>query len=172
VAHQIHAEKFRRFPQISRIHVFLRKSAGNTLYEKLWNKYSLIKPVSAMHENDISYLIRKGIFNVYNTLGPGLLESAYEAALSYELSELGLKVNTQKVLPMIYKEIKVDVGYRIDIEVESKVIIEIKSIEELANVHHMQLLTYLRLSGLKLGILVNFNTIDITKAIFRKVNDL
>ncbi|MBK8196632.1 MAG: GxxExxY protein [Lewinellaceae bacterium] len=125
-----------------------------------------------MHENDISYLIRKGIFNVYNTLGPGLLESAYEAALSYELSELGLKVNTQKVLPMIYKEIKVDVGYRIDIEVESKVIIEIKSIEELANVHHMQLLTYLRLSGLKLGILVNFNTIDITKAIFRKVNDL
>jgi GxxExxY protein len=125
-----------------------------------------------MHENDISYLIRKGIFNVYNTLGPGLLESAYEAALSYELSELGLKVNTQKVLPMIYKEIKVDVGYRIDIEVESKVIIEIKSIEELANVHHMQLLTYLRLSGLKLGVLVNFNTIDITKAIFRKVNDL
>jgi len=125
-----------------------------------------------MHENDISYLIRKSIFNVYNTLGPGLLESAYEAALAYELSKNNISIQTQVGLPMRYEETKVDVGYRLDIVVENKVIIEVKSVDELANVHHKQILTYLKLSGMRLGILVNFNTDDISKSIFRKVNGL
>ncbi|MBV6441349.1 MAG: GxxExxY protein [Haliscomenobacteraceae bacterium CHB4] len=125
-----------------------------------------------MHENEISYQIRKAIFKVYNTLGPGLLESAYEAALAYELSKDNLSVRVQMVVPMVYEEIKIEIGYRLDILVENKVIVEIKSVEELANVHHKQILTYLKLSGMKLGILVNFNTDDISKSIFRKANGL
>ncbi len=125
-----------------------------------------------MHENDISYKIRGAIFDVYKNLGPGLLESAYEAALMYELNKAQLNVRNQVALPMIYEEVKVDIGYRLDILVENKVIIEIKSVETLLNVHHKQLITYLKLSGLKLGILVNFNSDDISKSIFRKVNGL
>lgn len=125
-----------------------------------------------MNENDISYKIRGAIFNVYNILGPGLLESAYEAALVYELKKAGLHVQNQVALPMIYEEVKVDIGYRLDIIVEHKVIIEIKSVELLLDVHHKQLITYLKLSGMKLGILVNFNSDEISKSIFRKVNGL
>ena len=125
-----------------------------------------------MTENDISYKIRGAIFNVYNKLGPGLLESAYEAALAYELNKDGLRVEKQVALPMVYDETKVDIGYRLDILVERKVIIEIKSVEILLDVHHKQLITYLKLSGLKLGLLVNFNTADISKSIIRKVNNL
>ncbi len=125
-----------------------------------------------MNENDISYKIRGAIFNVYNILGPGLLESAYEAALVYELKKVGLHVQNQVALPMIYEEIKVDIGYRLDIVVEHKVIIEIKSVELLLDVHHKQLITYLKLSGMKLGILVNFNADNISKSILRKVNGL
>jgi GxxExxY protein len=125
-----------------------------------------------MNENDISFKIRGAIFNVYNILGPGLLESAYEAALVYELKKAGLHVHNQVALPMIYEEVKVDIGYRLDIIVEHKVIIEIKSVENLLDVHHKQLITYLKLSGMKLGILVNFNSDDISKSIFRKVNGL
>ncbi len=125
-----------------------------------------------MTENEISYIIRGCIFDVYNKLGPGLLESACEAALCYELRKHNLLVENQVALPMIYDEIKVDIGYRLDILVERKVIIEIKSVENLLEVHHKQLITYLKLSGIKLGILVNFNSDDITKSIFRKVNHL
>ncbi len=125
-----------------------------------------------MTENEISYKIRGGIFSVYNNLGPGLLESAYEAALLYELKKQNLFVENQVALPMIYKEIKVSIGYRLDILVERKVIIEIKSVEHLLDVHHKQLITYLKLSNLKLGILVNFNTDWIKRGIFRKVNNL
>ena len=125
-----------------------------------------------MTENEISYKIRGAIFSVYNNLGPGLLESAYEAALSYELRKNELKVQNQVSLPMIYDEVKVDVGYRLDILVENKVIIELKSVENLLDVHHKQLITYLKLSGHRLGILVNFNSDDISKSIFRKVNGL
>lgn len=125
-----------------------------------------------MTENDISYLIRGCIFKVYNNLGLGLLESAYEAALLYELENAGLNVKNQHGLPMVYESVKVDIGYRLDLLVENKVIIELKSVEILLDVHHKQLITYLKLSGLELGILVNFNSDDISKSIFRKVNGL
>ncbi|KQT21792.1 GxxExxY protein [Chryseobacterium sp. Leaf404] len=125
-----------------------------------------------MNENDISYEIRGCIFTVYNKFGPGLLESAYEAALAYELRKKGLQISTQIGLPMIYESIKMDIGYRLDILVENKVIIEIKSVENLLDVHHKQLITYLKLSSLKLGLLVNFNSSDISQTIFRKVNGL
>jgi GxxExxY protein len=125
-----------------------------------------------MTENEISYKIRGAIFNIYNKVGPGLLESAYEAALAYELAKEGLDVKTQVGLPFVYETIKLDVGYRIDLLVENKVVIEVKSVDELANVHYKQLLTYLKLSNLKLGILVNFNTDKINSSIKRIVNNL
>jgi GxxExxY protein len=124
-----------------------------------------------MHENEITYQIRGAIFKVYNTLGPGLLESSYEAALAYELINLGLNVRQQVGLPMVYEKLKMDVGYRIDLMVENKVIVEVKSVENLAEVHFKQLITYLRLSNLKVGLLVNFNSENISNSIHRKVND-
>ncbi len=123
-----------------------------------------------MTENEISYQIRGAIFKVYNELGAGLFESVYEAALLYQLEKDGLQVKAQIPVPVYYDGIKLDIGFRLDILVEDKVIIEIKSIEELAKVHHKQILTYLKLTGLKLGILVNFNSDDISKTIFRKIN--
>lgn len=125
-----------------------------------------------MTENEISFKIRGAIFKVYNALGPGLLESAYEAVLCYELTQMGLNVKTQVPLPLIYNEIKLDVGYRLDLLVEDKIIVELKSIESITEVHHKQIITYLKLSGKKLGLLVNFNTHDIEHSIFRKVNGL
>lgn len=125
-----------------------------------------------MKENKISYLIRSAIFKTDSFLGPGLLESSYCAILKHELEKLGLKVRSQVALPVELENIKLNVGYRIDLLVEEKVIIEVKSVESLAPVHHKQVLTYLRLSGLKLGLLVNFNTDDVSKSIFRKVNGL
>ncbi len=109
---------------------------------------------------------------MYKTLGPGLLEAAYEAVLMHELVKGGLKVKAQVPIPLIYEDIRLDVGYRIDLMVENKVIVEIKSIEHLVELHHKQVLTYLKLSDLKLGILVNFNCCEIDKSIFRKVNGL
>jgi len=125
-----------------------------------------------MKENDISYIIRGAIFNVYNNLGPGLLESVYVAALIYELRKEGLKVEKEVSIPVFYKNIKLDVAYRMDILVENKVIIEVKSIENLAKVHHKQVLTYLKITDMKLAILVNFNVENINEGIFRKVNNL
>ena len=125
-----------------------------------------------MSENEISYHIRGAIFNVYNKLGPGILESAYEQALIYELKTLGLRVESQVPQQLYYDGVCLDVGYRLDLLIENKVIIEIKSVENLAEVHHKQLLTYLKLSNLRLGILVNFNSDNISKSIFRKVNGL
>ncbi|HMZ88776.1 MAG TPA: GxxExxY protein [Chitinophagales bacterium] len=125
-----------------------------------------------MHENDISYKVRGAIFTVFDSLGQGLPESAYEAALSHKLIIAGLNVRRQVSLPLVYDGVKMDIGYRIDLLIEDLVIIEIKSAENLTKVHHKQLLTYLKLSGHKLGILVNFNCSDITKNIFRKVNYL
>lgn len=123
-------------------------------------------------ENDISYIIRDRVFDVYNELGPGLLESVYEAALAYELKEKGLQLKTQVGLPVNYKNTQLDLGFRLDLLVEDKVIVELKSIETIAEVHHKQVLTYLRLTGLKLGLLINFNCQDISKSIYRKVNNL
>lgn len=124
---------------------------------------------SMSDENHITFLIRKAIFNVYNNLGPGLLESAYAAALQYELRKLNLKVVCQVPMPLIYENVKLEVGYRLDLVVENKVVVEIKSVETLLNVHFKQLITYLKLSKLKVGILVNFNTDDIKNSIHRKV---
>lgn len=125
-----------------------------------------------MTENDISYITRGCVFDVYNELGPGLLESVYESALAYELREKGLHIKTQVALPVVYKETQLELGFRIDILVEDKVIIELKSIETILDVHHKQVLTYLKLTNLKLGLLINFNSDDISKSIHRKVNNL
>ena len=125
-----------------------------------------------MHENEISFLIRKAAFEVHVALGPGLLESAYEAALLHELRLAGLRVQNQVALPMVYKDIQLDAGYRLDLWVESKVIVELKTVDAVLDVHHMQLLTYLKLSGSKLGLLINFNVARIKDGMFRKVNGL
>jgi GxxExxY protein len=105
-------------------------------------------------------------------LGPGLLESVYEEVLYYELTRIGLNVERQKALPVIWKDVKMDLGYRTDLIVENKVIIEIKSVEDIHPVHPKQLLTYLKLTGLKLGLLINFNSPIIKTGITRIVNNL
>jgi GxxExxY protein len=125
-----------------------------------------------LEENEISYKIRGCVFKVYNVLGPGLLESVYEAALLCELTNLGLHVKTQVPIPAQYNEVKLELGFRADMIVEEKVLVEIKSVENIAEVHHKQVLTYLKLTGIKLGLLINFNTDNIDKSIFRKVNKL
>lgn len=125
-----------------------------------------------MDENEISYVIRKSIFNVYNELGPGLLESVYHKILLYELEENGLSVKSEILLPVVYNNKIFDINFRIDILVEDKVIIELKSVKELEKIHFKQLNTYLRLSGKKLGLLVNFNTTNILDGIKRIVNNL
>ncbi len=125
-----------------------------------------------MTENDISYKIRGAIFKVHRALGPGLLESVYEAALAHELIQAGLHIKTQVAIPIQYDDVKLDIGFRLDILVNNLVIIEIKSIEEFSRVHHKQLLTYMKLANIKLGLLVNFNTDSIDKGIIRKVNGL
>ncbi len=110
-----------------------------------------------MDLNDLSYKIRGAIFTVHNELGPGLLESVYEAALVYELSSGGILVTSQVGVPVHYKDVQLELGFRMDILAENQVIIEIKSVESLHDVHKKQLLTYLKLANKKLGILVNFN---------------
>ena len=125
-----------------------------------------------MTENEISYKTIGAAMELHKTIGPGLLESTYENALAFDLSEMGLKVRQQVPMPFLYKEIKMDVGYRLDILVEDKVIVEIKSIEALAPVHFAQTLTYLKLSGLRLALLINFNTNLLKDGIHRIVNNL
>jgi GxxExxY protein len=125
-----------------------------------------------MEENDISYDIRGAAFKVHTALGPGLLESAYTVALSHELIKMGYEVRTQVGLPLIYDSIKLEIGYRIDLLVNDLVIVEIKSVDALADVHHKQLLTYLKLSGKKLGLLINFNVSSLKESIIRIVNNL
>ncbi|HMY84909.1 MAG TPA: GxxExxY protein [Saprospiraceae bacterium] len=125
-----------------------------------------------MNENDISYKIIGAAVEMHKTLGPGLLESAYEAALAYDLRTLGLKAETQVPMPMVYKEVKMDVGYRLDLLVEDKVIVEIKSVETLAPVHFAQTLTYLKLADKKLALLINFNTKLLKDGVHRIVNNL
>jgi len=125
-----------------------------------------------MNENELSYKIIGAAMELHKALGPGLLESVYEAALAYDLKELGLEVKTQVSMPLVYKEVKQDVGYRIDVLVENKVIIEIKSVESLAQVHFAQTLTYLKLADKKLALLINFNTKLLKDGIHRIVNNL
>ncbi len=125
-----------------------------------------------MSENELSYKIIGAAMDLHKALGPGLLESAYEAAFMYELKALGMEVKSQVPMPLIYKEVKLDVGYRIDLLIENKVIIELKSVENLVPVHFAQTLTYLKLSEKKLALLINFNTKLLKDGIHRIVNNL
>ncbi|MBN1250557.1 MAG: GxxExxY protein [Bacteroidales bacterium] len=125
-----------------------------------------------MNENEISYKVIGAAIELHKTVGPGILESAYENALAYDLKEMGLDVKQQYPMPFIYKNVKQDIGYRIDLIVDNKVIIEIKSVETLAPIHFAQTLTYLRLSGLKLALLINFNSKLLKDNIHRIVNNL
>jgi GxxExxY protein len=125
-----------------------------------------------MTENELSRIVFDCALKVHQNLGPGLLESAYEECLFYELKKTGVEVQKQKALPLIYEEVKLDIGYRIDIIVENKLILEIKSVEALNDVHFAQLLTYLKLTNCKLGMLINFNVDLIKNGIKRVVNNL
>jgi len=125
-----------------------------------------------MTENEIGKIVVDCAYKVHHELGPGLLESTYEACLLFELKKAGLKAESQKALPVIYKDVKLDIGYRIDILVENKVVIEIKSVEALNDVHMAQIITYLKLSDCRLGYLINFNVKYFKKGIKRVVNNL
>jgi GxxExxY protein len=111
----------------------------------------------SQEHNRITHTILGGALAVHKALGPGLLESAYEACLAFELSERGLKVERQKALPVRYREVDLDCGYRIDLLLDGKVIVEVKAVERLNPVHEAQLLSYLKLSNCKVGLLINFN---------------
>ncbi|MCF8364945.1 MAG: GxxExxY protein [Bacteroidales bacterium] len=125
-----------------------------------------------MTENEISKVVYDCALKVHKNLGPGLLESAYEECLFYELSKTGLKVEKQKPLPLIYEDVKLEIGYRIDLMVENKFIIEIKAVDALNDVHLAQILTYLKISDCKLGMLINFNVTLIKKGIKRVINGI
>ncbi|MGB3619201.1 MAG: GxxExxY protein [Catalinimonas sp.] len=125
-----------------------------------------------MHENEISYDVRGAAFRVHTALGPGLLESVYERALAYELIQMGHDVQTQVAMPVVYREVRLEAGFRIDLLVAQRVIVEVKSVEGLLDVHHKQLLTYLKLSGKKLGLLMNFNVSSMKSGIVRIANGL
>jgi GxxExxY protein len=125
-----------------------------------------------MTENEISRIVVNVCYKIHTKLGPGLLESVYEAILYYELTNRGLKVERQKPLPVIWDEVFLDIGFRTDLIIEEKVIIEIKSVEQIVNVHPKQLLTYLKITGVKLGLLINFNESLIKNGITRIVNNL
>jgi GxxExxY protein len=123
-----------------------------------------------MEINQITGLILRSAYSVHTALGPGLLESAYEECLYYELCQAGLMVEKQKALPLVYKDVKLDAGYRIDLLVEKKVVVEIKSVESFTDVHTAQVLTYLKLSGCKIGLLLNFNVTSLKNGIKRLAN--
>ena len=120
-----------------------------------------------MEINKITEKIIGCAIDVHKQLGPGLLESAYEECLFYELKNIGLEVKKQLALPLVYKEIKLDAGYRIDLMVENKIIIEIKSVETIAEIHKAQLMTYMKLANIKVGLLMNFNVTKLKNGIVR-----
>jgi GxxExxY protein len=125
-----------------------------------------------MTENEISKIVIGDAIKVHRNLGPGLLESSYEECLLYELTKSGLKVEKQKALPLVYEEVKLDIGYRIDLLIENKVIVEVKSVEMLNDIHLAQVLTYLKLTKCKLGLLINFNEVKLVDGLRRVVNKL
>lgn len=125
-----------------------------------------------MTENEISRIIVDVAYKIHIKLGPGLLESVYEAIMCHELIKRGLKVERQKPIPVIWDEIYLDIGFRSDLVVEDKVIVELKSVETLSKVHSKQILTYLKITNTKLGLLINFNEALIRDGIYRIVNGL
>ncbi|MDP2237911.1 MAG: GxxExxY protein [Bacteroidales bacterium] len=122
-----------------------------------------------MSENELSKLIIGCAIEVHKQLGPGLLESAYQECLYYEIKQAGLKVQKEKPMPIVYKEVKLDHGYRIDLLVEEKVVVEIKTVEAFSDVHTAQVLTYLRLGNYKLGLLLNFQTTALKNGLKRVI---
>ena len=125
-----------------------------------------------MTENELSKIIVDVSYRIHTKLGPGLLESVYEAILYHELIKMGLKVERQKLIPVIWDDVYLDIGFRSDLIIENKVIVEIKSVEKLSNAHLKQLLTYIKITGLKLGLLINFNEALIKNGIKRVVYGL
>ena len=125
-----------------------------------------------MSENELSYKIIGAAMELHRTLGPGLLESVYEAALAYDLREMGIEVKTQVPMPVVYKGVQQDIGFRIDMLVAGRVIVEIKPVENLAPVHFTQTLTYLKLADKKLALLINFNSILLKDGTHRIVDNL
>ncbi|MBB6371012.1 GxxExxY protein [Chryseobacterium shigense] len=125
---------------------------------------------SGISENEISKIIYEAGYLVHKRLGPGLLESAYEECMFYELSKHDLLVEKQKPMPLVYDEVKLNVGYRLDFLIENKFVLEIKSVESLNDIHLAQILTYLRLSNCKLGMLINFNTLQFKNGVKRVIN--
>ncbi|WP_414754199.1 GxxExxY protein [Anabaena sp. CCY 9910] len=125
-----------------------------------------------MEENDLTGMIIGCGMRVHTVLGPGLLESAYEECLFYELRREGLRVGRQIPVPLVYKEVELDCVYRLDLIVENKVIVEIKSVESLKPIHAVQLLTYLKLTNCKLGLILNFNVLHLKEGIKRVANNL
>lgn len=123
-----------------------------------------------MNANEVSKVIIDAAMAIHKKLGPGLLESSYEACMIYEIRKRGLKVESQKALPLEYGEVKIDAGYRIDLLVEDAVIVELKTADAIAPIHEAQLLTYLRLSGKTIGLIINFNVIKLKNGIKRMVN--
>lgn len=123
-----------------------------------------------MDENDLSKLIFDLGLKIHKILGPGLLESAYEECLYYEILKQGIEVEKQKKLPLIYEDVQLEVGYRVDLLIEKKLIVEVKAVESLNSLHLAQLLTYLKLSDCKLGLLINFNTTLFKKGVKRVIN--
>ena len=121
--------------------------------------------------NRITEKIIGAAIEVHRTLGPGLLESAYETCLSFELAERGLEVDRQKPLPIVYKGNRLDAGYRLDLLVEDQVIVEIKAVDKIAPIHQSQLLSYLKLSGCEVGLLINFNVLVLKNGIKRVINN-
>lgn len=139
------------------------KNNGNTNEMRIMEK---------QNENEISKIIVDTCFQIHKQLGPGLLESVYEEILYYELTKLGLNIERQKAIPVYWDSKKLEIGFRADLIVEKKVIIELKSVDQLNNVFFKQLLTYLKITGLKLGLLINFNEALIKNGIHRVVNNL
>ena len=125
-----------------------------------------------MTENEIATTVVDAAFKIHNALGPGLFESVYETTLEFELQKRGLRVAHQVGLPVTYESVRLELGFRVDLIVEEKLVVEIKSIEALAAIHKKQLLTYLRLMNLRLGLLINFNVELIKDGIHRVVNKL
>jgi len=125
-----------------------------------------------MTENELSKIIVDVCYNIHVKLGPGLLESVYETILCHELAKKNLKVERQKPLPLTWDDLKMDIGFRADLLVEDKVVVELKSVEQIAQVHLKQVLTYLKVADCKLGLLINFNETLIKNGITRIVNNL
>ena len=125
-----------------------------------------------MTENELSRIVFDCALKVHQNLGPGLLESAYEECLYYELKKTRLLIEKQKPLPLIYESIQLDIGYRVDIMIENKLILELKAVDALNDIHFAQLLTYLKLTNCKLGLLINFNVTLIKNGIRRVANNL